>query len=115
MDLTGNWIYNEDFEFGSSIGEVQIVQTGKEISATFVFTEKVIDEYEIEVQEKVKGLIADNKVLLKSVEVQAKQDGRLIDYLPNNCVIQYISENKLVGSTYDSENVCGVFVMERKQ
>ena len=64
--------------------------------------------------EKTKGQIHDGKLLLKSTEVIAIQDGKEIDYLPNNFEVYLVSDEKLVGSTFDSENVCGVFVMERK-
>ncbi|NQU51999.1 MAG: hypothetical protein HQ522_05625 [Bacteroidetes bacterium] len=115
MNITGNWIYKEDFEFGKSEGKVEITQTGNEVIGTFTFTEKVENNYEIEVVEKTKGTISDAKVLLESTEVTALQDDKEIDYLPNCFEVHLVSEDKLVGSTYDSEDVCGVFVLERKR
>ena len=79
----------------------------------FSFTEMVENDYTINVVEKVEGVISDQKILLKSTEVKALQDNQQINYLPNNFDIYLVSENKLVGSTFDSEDVCGVFVMER--
>ncbi len=114
MDLSGVWTYNEDFEYGTSTGEVDIEQTGNEVSAVFTFTEEVKNDYRIDVTEKVKGTISDGKVLLESKDVTATQNGKQIHYLPNNFDVFLVSENKLVGSTYDSEDVCGVFVLERK-
>lgn len=113
MDITGTWTYNEDFEFGKSIGEVVLKQEGNLVKGTFTFTEEVEEDYKIEVVEQVQGTISDQKVLLKSVEVKASENGKEINYLPNNFEVYLTSENKLVGSTYDSEDVCGVFVMER--
>lgn len=115
MDITGNWSYSEDFAFGTSIGEVNLIQNGTEVQGTFVFTEKVENDYEIRVTEEVKGTISEGKVLLESTSVTAIQDNQTIPYIPNNFEIHLVSENKLVGSTFDSENVCGVFVMERKK
>jgi len=114
MDISGIWTYSEDFEYGKSVGEVKITQTGNEVNAVFTFTEEVKNDYRINVLEKVKGTISDNKVLLESKEVTATQNGKEIAYLPNNFEVFLVSENKLVGSTYDSEEVCGVFVLERK-
>lgn len=114
MNITGKWSYNEDFEFGKSVGEVELLQEGNMVKGTFTFTEEVEDDYKIDVIEQVQGTISDQKVLLKSVEVEATQNGKRINYLPNNFEVFLTSENKLVGSTYDSEDVCGVFVMERK-
>lgn len=113
MNITGKWSYNEDFEFGKSNGEVVLQQEENLVKGTFTFTEEVEDDYRIEVVEKVQGTISDQKVLLKSVDVEAFQNGKKITYLPNNFDVFLTSENKLVGSTYDSEDVCGVFVMER--
>lgn len=114
MNISGNWTYNEDFEYGTSTGEVEITQEGNEVSAIFTFTERVENNYEINVVEKVKGTITNGKVLLKSTEVQATQKSREIDYLPNTFEVHLISKDKLVGSTFDSEDICGVFVLERK-
>lgn len=113
MDISGVWEYSEDFEFGTSVGEVEITQHGNEVSAVFRFTEEVKNDYKIEVVEKTQGTIAENKVLLKSIEVRATENDREISYLPNNFEVFLVAENKLVGSTYDSEDVCGVFVLER--
>ncbi len=113
MNITGKWTYKEDFEYGISEGEVTLTQEGNELSGIFNFCEKVENNYEIEVVEKVAGTIKDGKVLLQSIEVKATQDGKKIDYLSNTFDVHLVSENKLVGSTYDCEEICGVFVLER--
>lgn len=114
MNISGTWTYNEDFEYGKSKGEVELTQVGKKVSGIFIFTEEVENDYKINVTEEIQGTIADGKVLLESIKVNALQDGRIIEYLPNNFEVHLVSENKLVGSTFDSEDVCGVFVLERK-
>lgn len=113
MNISGKWDYKEDFEYGKSAGEAEFIQEQNIVKGVFKFTEKVENDYKIEVSEKVKGTISDGKVLLKSVEVNALQDNREIEYLPNSFEVHLVSENKLVGSTYDDEDVCGVFVLER--
>jgi len=113
MNITGTWTYNEDFEFGKSEGKVELQQLDNLVRGILTFTEEVENDYKIEVEEKVQGTITNGKVLLESVEVKAKQDNKEIHYLPNCFDVFMVSENKLVGSTYDSEDVCGVFVMER--
>lgn len=113
MDISGTWTYKEDFEYGISEGKVEFTQVGNKVNGVFVFTEKVEGNYEIDVVEKVKGTVAGDKLLLESLEVNAMQDGRLIDYLPNSFEVHLVADNKLVGSTFDSEEVCGVFVLER--
>jgi hypothetical protein len=117
MNVTGLWKYKEDFEYGNSIGEVKLIQIEEQLYGEFTFTEKVEngndDDYEINVFEKVKGIISEGKVLLESIEVSAKQDGKVVDYIPNNFELHLISDNKLVGSTYDADDICGVFTLER--
>ena len=113
MDITGVWTYQEDFGFGKSSGKVELQQEGNKVSGVFSFTEMVENDYTIDVIEKVEGIIANQKILLESIEVKALQNNQSINYLPNNFDIYLVSENKLVGSTFDSEDVCGVFVMER--
>lgn len=113
MNISGNWRYTEDFAFGNSQGKAELQQEGETITGTFSFTEEVKKEYRIDVVEKVRGVVSNNKVLLESTEVRAIQDGTEIDYLPNTFEMHLVSENKLVGSTFDSEEVCGVFILER--
>lgn len=112
MNISGTWNYSEDFEFGKSFGKAELKQNDTEISGVFTFTEEVQGDYRIEVSEHVKGYLKDGKVDLKSTKVTAKQNGNPIHYLHNTFEIKHISENRLVGSTYDSEGVCGVFVLE---
>ncbi|WP_347841486.1 hypothetical protein [uncultured Draconibacterium sp.] len=114
MDISGHWKYKEDFAYGKSKGEVELIQNGEEVSGLFVFTEEVENNYKITVTEKVKGTFDEGKLLLESMEVKAIQNGREISYLPNTFEVHRISENQIVGSTFDSEDVCGVFVLERK-
>ncbi|WP_163323862.1 hypothetical protein [Draconibacterium mangrovi] len=114
MNISGSWTYNEDFEYGNSVGEVELIQTGDEVSGVFSFTEEVENNYSIQVTEKVKGTLSNGKLLLESVEVKALQNGREISYLPNTFETHRITETQIIGSTYDSEDVCGVFVLERK-
>ena len=114
MNVTGLWKYKEDFEFGNSVGEVRLVQMEDTLNGEFNFTEKVEDDYEIVVFEKVKGKIIGGKAILESIEVLAKENDRVVDdYIPNNFELHLISDDKLVGSSYDAENVCGVFTLER--
>jgi hypothetical protein len=113
MNLSGLWSYNEDFAFGKSTGKVIIRHNYNEVEAEFIFTEKVENHYNIEVVEKTRGQISERKIILESCEVKAIQNGHPIGYLPNTFEIQRITANKMVGSTFDTENVCGVFVMEK--
>ena len=114
MDISGKWSYKEDFGFGKSEGTVDFVQAGDEVIGHFIFTESVDDEYVIDVSEKVKGTMKVGKLLLQSFEVEALENDKKVEYSPNTFEIQLISANKMVGSTYDIEGVCGVFVLERE-
>lgn len=114
MNITGIWTYTEDFEFGKSQGTADLKQVGNDVTGTFLFTEEVENEYKINVTESVKGIISSGEMLLESTRVIAMHNQDEVHYLPNSFHVHLVSENMLVGSTYDSENVCGVFVMERK-
>lgn len=113
-DLSGKWKYSEDFGQGTSIGEVVLFHNDNTLKAEFVFTEKVDNGYEIHVEESAIGEIIYGKSLLESSAVKAwNKEGELVKYLPNNFEINIISDSKIVGSTYDQDLVCGVFVMEK--
>jgi len=113
MNLTGNWKYSEDFGAGNSVGEVVLLQKDEMLYAEFNFVEQIDGDYRIEVFEKLHGEIKENKVLLESIEVIARNSEGEIKYMPNSFDVHIVSENKLVGSSFDADNVCGVFTMER--
>ena len=113
MNLTGNWKYNEDFGAGNSVGEVVLLQKDKMLYAEFNFVEQIEGDYRIEVFEKLQGEIKDNKVLLESIEVVARNNEGEIKYMPNSFEVHIVTEKRLVGSSFDADNVCGVFTMER--
>ncbi len=113
MNLTGNWSYSEDFGAGNSTGEVILKQVEDKLYADFSFVEEIDGDYRIEVQEKLEGEIKNSEVLLKSMEVIARNKNGIIKYLANSFEVHIVSENKLVGSSFDTDNVCGVFIMER--
>ena len=114
MDITGKWTYREDFDYGKSVGEVDFIQAENEVIGLFTFTESVDGFYTVEVSEKVKGTIKDGTVLLESFEVEAMENNTKADYYPNTFDVQLIAASKMVGSTFDNDSVCGVFVLERK-
>ncbi len=113
-DLNGKWNYSEDFGMGNSIGEVTLFHNDNTLKAEFVFTEKVDNGYEIRVEETCIGEIADGKAVLESSEVKAwNKEGELVKYLPNNFEMNIMSGTKIVGSSYDQDLVCGVFIMNK--
>lgn len=114
MNISGKWNYKEDFEYGTSEGEAEFFQNQNIVNGIFKFIEKVENDYKIEVSESVTGIISEGKVLLQSIDVTALQNGKEIEYLPNSFEVFLVSENKLVGSTYDKDAVCGVFTLERR-
>lgn len=115
MNIEGTWTYHEDFEYGTSTGMVKLTQKGNEVEALFSFTEQVEDDYCIKVEEQARGGVKGNKLVLKSLRCEAYQGDRPIEYLPNNYEIYLTSATRLVGSTYDEANVCGVFVLEKME
>lgn len=114
MDITGKWTYNENFDFGESVGLAELVQNGEVVSGVLYYIETVEGDYEIEVEEHVKGSITEKRLVLNSISVCAKEKGVEVEYNPNVFDIHLSSETKIVGSTYDKEGVCGVLVMEKK-
>ena len=111
-----------DIGAGSGIqSEEAIKSNAKKVLAVDINNESIkilklknIPSIKSDLFEKVKGKIVEGKAILESVEVTAKEGDRLLDdYIPNNFELHLISNDKLVGSSYDAENVCGVFTLER--
>ncbi len=111
--LTGKWIFTEEFECGTDKGFAYLEQSGENLVGYLEYEECIEDEEPFLVRQKVEGTIKGNKVLLKGVEAQHPDGKPIPDYNLDVLEGTYTHEKRIVGHSYDSEDICGVFVMTR--
>lgn len=112
-DISGKWKFSEEFECGLDNGIAFIIQNGEAISGYLEYEEKIDDEEPFFVRQEISGIINGNNVTLKGVKVLSLDGSVLNDYNLDTLEGTLTHEGKIVGHSFDSEDVCGVFVMVR--
>ncbi|MEW5845126.1 MAG: hypothetical protein AB1777_02550 [Bacteroidota bacterium] len=111
--LTGKWTFTEEFECGTDKGFAYLEQKGDELVGYLEYQECIEDEEPFMVRQLVEGNIHCNKVFLKGLQVMHPNGTPIQNYNLDILEGTYTHEKKIVGHSYDSEDVCGVFVMTR--
>lgn len=112
-NLTGKWNFTEEFECGIDRGFAILEHNGDKITGYLEYEECIEDEEPFMVRQMVEGTIHGNSVVLRGVEVLYPDGKPIPNYNLDILEGTYTHEKKIVGHTYDSEDVCGVFVMTR--
>ncbi|QKG81064.1 hypothetical protein [Tenuifilum thalassicum] len=114
-NITGKWTFNEEFECGTDKGFAYLEQNGERVVGYLEYEECIEDESPFMVRQMVEGTIKGNKIYLKGVEVLSPEGEPLPNYNLDTLEGTYTHEKKIVGHSYDSEDICGVFVMSREE
>ena len=112
INISGEWKYSEEFDNGKDIGIISITQNGEELIGEMRYTEYFLDHKPLELLQTVRGRIEGNKINLKG-QLISFINMEYCEYYLDEFDGVYTSEGKIVGSTMDQNNVCGVFVLER--
>ncbi len=112
-NITGTWIYSEDFGFGNDKGKAVLKQDGKKVTGAFEYTERIDDEEPFEVRQMIEGDFDGELLEIKGVSVELSE-GCDIVYNLDEWEGRLTEEGKIVGSSFDAEGLCGVFVLERE-
>ncbi|HPD94482.1 MAG: hypothetical protein H6537_03225 [Bacteroidales bacterium] len=113
-DISGKWIFSEEFECGTDKGFAIIEQDGKNINGYIEYEERIEDEETIWVRQRIKGEIEGNSVNMQGIGVESLNGEPMSGYNLDTLEGTYTHENKIVGHSYDPEDICGVFVMSRE-
>jgi len=112
-DISGKWKFTEEFECGTDEGYAYLTQDGEEINGYLEYKEAIEDEEPFMVKQVVSGTIHNNQISLKGNSVTSPDGSPINDYNLDTMHGTLTHEGKIVGHSFDSEDICGVFVMER--
>jgi len=113
-DISGKWRFTEEFECGMDKGIAFFVQNGDVITGYFEYEETIEDEEPFRVRQEILGTIHGNHINLKG-EKALSPDGSIInDYNLDTMEGTLTHEGKIVGHSFDSLDICGVFVLVRE-
>lgn len=112
-NITGRWIFNEDFGFGKDEGFAEFTQEGEQIKGTMVYTERIEGELPFRVQQSIEGSFDGVNLIISGVSVELLDTENEIEYNPDTWEGILNSKNQIVGHSYDNHDCFGVFLMEK--
>ncbi len=113
-DISGKWKFTEEFECGTDEGYAYLTQDGEEINGFLEYKEVIEDEKPFMVKQVVSGTIRNNQINLKGIVVTSTDGLPIADYNLDTMAGTLTHEGKIVGHSFDSEDICGVFVLCRE-
>jgi hypothetical protein len=114
-NISGKWKFSEEFECGIDKGFAFITQNENTITGYFEYQELIEDEEPFMVRQEISGTIHDNRINLKGKKVLNPDGSQIVDYNLDTLEGTLTHEGKIVGHSFDSEDICGVFVLERTE
>lgn len=115
MDLSGKWLFQEDFETGINSGFATIHQDDDKFIGKLELTEKLLDEPPIHLEQTIEGLVMGRKVIFKGKDFKLINGPDECEYALDSWEGTINSEGKIIGSSIDQHGICGVFTMERPE
>lgn len=114
-DISGKWSFSEEFECGLDNGFAYFTQNGALISGYLEYVEKIEDEEAFDVIQEITGEINGHHIKLQGVKASSKDGLEIKDYNLDTLEGTLTHEEKIVGHSFDSEDICGVFVLVREK
>lgn len=113
IDITGRWLFSEDFGFGTDSGYVDLEQKGSRLSGTLQFAEQIEGEETFIVRQEIYGTVTGRIVSMKSKSCEILFNNQDITYELDSWKGKITDEGKITGNSIDDEGTTGRFVMER--
>jgi hypothetical protein len=110
-NISGEWIFTEEFECGMDKGFAFLTQTEAIITGYLEYEESIEGDEPFMVRQEIVGTIHNNQIHLKGERALTPDGTPLNDYNLDILVGTLTHEGKIVGHSFDSEDVCGVFVL----
>ena len=114
-NLSGRWIFSEDFGIGNDLGVMELIEKSGVLEGELEFTETIEDEAPFSIRLKVSGKRNGRGVKFEAISVLWLHAEEPMSY-NLDCWEGIINpQGIIVGSSIDTENVCGVFTLRRDE
>jgi hypothetical protein len=107
--LTGKWIYEEDYGYGTAKGELLLEQNGKKLSGKIIFCENADSEDTFMIQENIEGEIIKNRIKIKAIDFDVIHSEYEIRYELDSWEGMLINETTIEGESLDEQGIAGNF------
>lgn len=113
-DLSGKWIFEEDFYFGKDFGELEWQQTGNSLSGQIEFTEEIQGDIPFRVRLNIVGEVNGIQVYFRATDYKILDENENIDYSLDSWEGILNRHGQIVGSSFDEDGICGVFTLTKR-
>lgn len=114
-NISGKWKFTEEFEYGMDKGFAFFTQNDNAITGYLEYEESIEDEVPFMVRQVVSGTIQGVHINLKGDKAFAPDGSTIDDYNLDILEGTLTHEGKIVGHSYDSKDICGVFVLAKEE
>jgi hypothetical protein len=111
-DLTGAWKLTEEYEFGSTQGDLYLLQSGNQLSGLVRIEDQMDDGTKLLLEQTISGQVQGDAVYLAGTSVRALK-GWIHDY-ELDCWDGVLNDrDTIVGVSEDLAGTSGAFILER--
>ncbi len=113
MNLSGKWSFSEDFSFGKDEGVAELFHVNDEIKGKLTFAESIEGEDVFSICCEIEGKIDNNQIIFNTTSFEVLESSEPITYYPEVREGIINMHGQIVGSSEDTQGVCGVFIMKK--
>ncbi len=112
-NLSGKWLYEEDYSYGKAKGELFLKQIGKLLVGKIIFIENIDSSNSIMVQEFLEGEINGSRIILQATEYDIIHSDHTISYELDCWKGVLLNEYTIEGESLDSQGTYGNFTFQK--
>ena len=112
-DLSGKWMYREEYERGKSTGEMTLKQVGARLSGKIIFMDRADNGESFMMQEELSGTLDGRKIRLKAISADVVYAERAIEYKLDEWFGLLVDEHTIIGLSRDEQEIEGYFTFSR--
>lgn len=113
LDVTGSWVCEGEYDFGTSMSDVYLVQFDNEIEGVFVMHSVTDDGRKYLIQQFVAGTIDGENITFSGYDIRVLRGSYDEHYILDNWYGVVVSDDIIEGYSVDNEGTEGSFRMER--
>ena len=113
-DLTGEWVFSEDFGAGYDSGRLYLIDTNGHLEGELEFTEIIEGDAPFSIRLKITGMHKVKDVKFKAISIFWLKTDEPMTYNLDKWEGIINQQGIIVGHSIDAEGVCGVFTLCRE-
>jgi len=112
-NLSGKWLYEEDYSYGKAKGELFLKQIGRRLIGKIIFLENIETSNSVMVQEFLEGEINGSRIILQATEYDIIHCEGTVAYELDCWKGVMLNEYTIEGESLDSQGIYGSFIFQK--